>query len=278
MQRLVLSLCLSLSWLSCGNKDSHRSESEEKSYLEIKMSKVSKQLADMGFPIDISKVDISVKESREMAVLFNQITNESKRESAALMVPTRNDDAKLVDKGNTRLAYYDPNSKTIVFMYGASELLSDGYLAHELAHVYQDQKWGFSHIWQPYQDNPSEELFNITQFIIEGHAELVREAYEQLYAKDKVSSLKKSANLGNISENDCIVCDFKQSTANLPYSLGMRFLLQNYRSGGWPLVETFFESLPTSTERNSFIPTSSKKMSQPNWTYLSGTMTNSSLS
>jgi len=91
-------------------------------------------------------------------------------------------------------------------------------------------------------------LFNITQFIIEGHAELVREAYEQSEAPDSLTELKR-ANLAKISENNCLVCDGIDSTANLPYSLGMRFLLDNFRDGGWELVEGFFETLPSSTEQ-----------------------------
>lgn len=238
--------------------------------LEQRVSKINQQLANLGFPLDLSEIAIDVKEDHEMAALFNQINDESVQEvknytpfgpqaladdNSTLAVEVLN------NKRADRLAFYDANSKTIIFKKGASRELANGYLAHELAHVYQDQKWGFNNIWKSYHNKPSRELFNVTQFIIEGHAELVRKAYEQKYAK--TSKIKKALglSLGKISTSDCFNCDTQEPLENLPYSLGLRFLVNEYRAGGWPLVESYFDNLPASTEQ--IIHPSKQKLDQP---------------
>ncbi|HXW52839.1 MAG TPA: hypothetical protein VEL47_01910 [Myxococcota bacterium] len=250
MLRLIIATPWFMALIGCGHQGVRLSVLEERSYLEAKVARVSLELSDMGFFFDISGVGIDIKNQQDMSAMFNQISKDSKRgENSAVPFGPKKKGSRTGNGVSRRLAFYDPNSKTIVFLQGAIDHLTDGYLAHELAHVYQDQQWGFNQIWRPYQDNPSRELFNITQFIIEGHAELVREAYEQTHATDSLTRLSLSTRLGEISEDHCVVCHFKESTANLPYSLGMRFLLENFRNGGWPVVEGFLERLPSSTEQ-----------------------------
>jgi len=246
MLHLFLSIILFSSLSNCDEAAVADPIRREMAILKNMVQKVSLELTALGFKVDPSYINIDIKDAKSMATVFNKISNDSKRE-IKLHTPFGPQDSGFDDGARSRLAFYDPNSKTIVFLKGASKHLSKGYLAHELTHVYQDQKWGFDNIWRPYQQNPSKELFNITQFIIEGHAELVRQGYEQKQSLETKKLVSES--LGKISENDCLVCDKEQSTANLPYFLGLRFLLQQYRNGGWPLVERFFENLPSSTEQ-----------------------------
>lgn len=245
MLHLFLSLILFSSLSNCGEALASDPFHKELSTLKSMVNNVSRELTTLGFKVDPSYISIDIKDAKSMATAFNKISDESRKEN--IHTPFGPETSGFDDGARSRLAFYDPNSQTIVFLAGASKFLSKGYLAHELTHVYQDQKWGFDNIWRPYQQNPSREMFNVTQFIIEGHAELVRQAYEQKQSVAQKQSLSES--LAKISENDCLVCDSEQSTANLPYFLGMRFLLQQYRNGGWPLVERFFENLPTSTEQ-----------------------------
>jgi hypothetical protein len=250
---LIWSIVLMLS--SCDNHGKATDKDRELPVLVDIIKSVANDMAEMGFPLDLDRVNIQIHDPNDVAALFNKISDESQREVSAYtpfgpkvggIDLQREPDP---DTQNARLAFYDPNSKSIIFTTGASTRLGKGYLAHELAHVYQDQKWGFDTIWSPYQDHPSRELFNITQFIIEGHAELVRQTYEQRDAKDHREISALSTTLGKYAEKECIECFSVKSLVNLPYSLGLRFLVHQFRSGGWPLVESYFTNLPSSTEQ-----------------------------
>jgi hypothetical protein len=240
MRRFV-HIILLIMMLSC-NKDG---KPDELAKLKTMVAKIGQQLSALGFSVDVGRITIQLQEERDMIAMFNQISDESRQE-----VKTYTPFGPYHEEGdaNSRLAFYDPNTKAIIFRKGASRALTNGYLVHELAHVYQDQKWSFDSIWKPYHNKPSRELFNIIQYIIEGHAELVRNAFEQEHATH-VQASRLSILLGKISMNDCLSCENNVSPADLPYSLGMRFLLQQYRAGGWPLVERYFTELPASSEQ-----------------------------
>ncbi len=232
---------------------------------------VGEDLKGLGFEIDCSDIEIEVRSADAMVALFNQISDEA-RHDVKYHTPfgpfAKNQRTTFRDGDGSRLAFYDPNSKAIVFKAGSLGMLTKGYLAHELAHAYQDQTWGFDTIWEPYHARPSREAFNVTQFIIEGHAELVRHAYEQ-NSVPLEDAKEISVTLGKMSENDCIPCHTKQSLSTLPYVFGMRFLINQYRNGGWPQVESFFTDLPTSTEQiiheNKFAKDHPTNLSLPEW-------------
>lgn len=267
MRQSMAIIFVVITLLSCDNAD-HSDAGRERAALLAMVHDVTDHMREMGFPIDVSVVNIDVKSHDDMTATFNRLSDESKQEVKE--VTPFGPSKKTERVATARLAFYDPNSKTIVFMRGARNYLTPGYLAHELAHVYQDQKWNFNSIWKPYQENPSRELFNITQFVVEGHAELVRQTYEQKFAKDALTEFSLSASLGNITENDCLICDKNHIPANLPYSVGLRFLLQKHRNGGWPLVEKFFEELPSSSEQiihpNKHRLDEPTALSLPTWT------------
>lgn len=233
--------------LGCGNDGDEEPTKNEMALLENKLEAVAQKLGAIGFPIDLDEVSIEIKSPIEMASVFNEITKESKQ--YASFGPKDQGKPLFDDGANARLAFYNPNTKTIVFLKGATKYLTDGYLAHELTHVYQDQKWSFERIWHSYITDPSLELFNITQFMVEGHAELVREAYEQLHAPDDKTKQSLILSLGKLTENDCLVCRSDQTLADLPYFMGLRFFTHQYRNGGWPLVERAFSKPPSSTEQ-----------------------------
>jgi len=228
-------------------------EKEREALLEM-MDEVAQDMNAMGFPLDLKEISVEVYDQDAMAGLFEKISEDSTSNVGPITsfgprvveVTTKESDD---DPEGNRLAFYDPNSKTIVFQKGASNTITKGYLAHELTHVYQDQRWGFDRIWQSYQNMPSREMFNITQFLIEGYAELVRQTYEQSEADNKREINALSLVLGKYAEAECIECFAVKSMVNLPYSLGLRFLVHQFREGGWPLVDQVFQDLPTSTEQ-----------------------------
>jgi hypothetical protein len=215
---------------------------EELNALTELINEVSSDLNELGFAIQPELIGVEVKDARNLASMFNNMSD--------LARPEIEDSLKNhYVRAGERLAFYDPNSQSIIFQTGALKRMPKGYLAHELTHAYQDQKWGFKNIWQKYKKNPSRELYNIINYIIEGHAELAREAYEQAQARDKKTSLKLALDLGKFVENDCVVCSPRESAANLPYSLGLRFILREYIKGGWSRAESYFTHLPNSSEQ-----------------------------
>lgn len=239
MSRLFLPWAFML-LMSCqsGNGDN---QEELKGLTEL-INEVSADLNELGFAIRPEFIGVELKDATHLALMFNHMSD--------LARPEIEDSLKnhYVPAGE-RLAFYDPNSQSIIFQTGALARMPKGYLAHELAHAYQDQKWGFKKIWQKYKNNPSRELYNIINYIIEGHAELARQAYEQAQARDKRTSLKLALDLGKVVENDCMVCSPQESAANLPYSLGLRFILREYLKGGWSRAESYFTHLPNSSEQ-----------------------------
>lgn len=250
MKRVFSYIVLALMSSSCTETKGEISIADETTLLTALVKDVGAQMAGIGFPVSTDKIEVKVSSPHEMLSLFKDINEESRQEvkNYTAFAPSLEDELKN-DDAVSRLAFYDPNTETIVFQAGASKKISAGYLAHELAHVYQDQKWGLENTWRFYRAHPSREMFNITQYIIEGHAELARHAYEQSLATNPVTMSDLSVGLGKVFESECVVCDSNQSVANLPYSMGLRFLLHQYRSGGWKLVEDFFNQLPLSSEQ-----------------------------
>jgi hypothetical protein len=255
MLRLSTTIIIVIMLSGCGN-DQDESLAKESNKLRRMAELVSADLLEIGFKVDVESLFVEVRDPYEMAHIFNQISDKSKKEvkdyvsfGPHVAEENRLDDLYFNDGSFRRLAFYDPNSKTIVFRKGASQIITKGYLAHELAHAYQDQKWGFENIWEKYQQTPNQEILNITQFIIEGHAELIRQAYEQRHTKSpyKISELRMG--LGKLVENDCATCGINEPISNLPYILGLRFLAKLYKQGGWSLVEKIFLDMPKSTEQ-----------------------------
>lgn len=220
---------------------------KEKLELLSLMQSVALELDNIGFSINTADINIEVLSKEDMVMLFNSMNNVAQQETVHNTI--KNPFMTYNDKQHhdARLAFYDPNSKTIFFL--ANINLKKGYLAHELAHAYQDQHFTFAHIWQPYHDHPSKELFNITQYMIEGYAELVRQSYEQYYAPNKHEADISSLKLGQLADDECVECFMLKSSVNLPYSLGLRFLVYQLNQGGWPLVDKMLLNLPSSTEQ-----------------------------
>lgn len=240
MNKLLFSIVVAIIFVGCDKP----AMSEEEEILSKMIHHVRDKLQNLGFAIDLSDISINVETPRDMAFIFNHLNERSKTSMSSQASEQTNNDGV-----SSRLAFYDPNSKSIIIRQGVAQTISEGYLAHELAHVYQDQKWGFSEIWSPFRDDPSPEQFSITQFMIEGYAELVRQAYEQDQEKGTDTASNLSVTLGKIVENDCLVCESEKVSSDLPYSMGLRFLAHQYRQGGWPLVEEMIADLPDSTEQ-----------------------------
>lgn len=247
---MALFLCC---FLNCSDEDEHVLHEGELEILTNMVKQVSFELSDLGFAVDPERVGIEVKDAAHMASLFNQLNDKSRPQIEDFLgTPSLGPSGKkplFRDGAMARLAFYDPNTQTIVFQEGAAFELSMGDLAHELTHAFQDQKWGFDALWQPYQEHPSRELYNIIHYALEGYAELVSKSYEQAHSKTKKASTQLEWTLAKLYDNECVVCGASGQTAQMPYLVGTRFFLHQFKEGSWNQVDQSLSSLPSSTEQ-----------------------------
>lgn len=238
----LLFLTLPIFMLACG-KEHFDPKDKEAAKLWPIVEDIAHSLNELGFTIDLSDISIIVADDKKMEGHFKAVS----RLSTNILPhgPVAHKD----NHNSGRLAFYDPNLKIIAFKKNVSHRIGEGYIAHELAHVFQDQKWGFKKLWRNYHNSPSREQFNIANFLIEGFAELVKETFLQSKAKNKIKLKKLAVQLGKLTEHDCTPCLKERSLKNLPYSFGTRFLSKLYQRGGWSEVEKVFTHMPPSTEQ-----------------------------
>lgn len=244
----VFIVCLAQLFLVGCEETKPGSYQTEELLLKALVYEIGVEMGKAGFLVNTKEVKVRVESKPRMKEIFNNLSEISRTEIKNEHLVSES--TKALEKDDSaRLAFYDANSKTIIFAGGSVGEISPAYIAHELAHVYQDQKWGLENIWQPYQKEPSREMFNITQYMVEGHAEMAKEAYEQMKAKDLVELSDLTVNLGRVFDSECVLCDDTEAAQSLPYSLGLRFLLHQYKKGGWAAAEKFIEVLPSSSEQ-----------------------------
>lgn len=248
---LILAL-LCFSFLSC-NERWRFGKGREYEILKTMVERVSLELSRMGFQIDTDEIFIEVQDPEHMASIYNQINDKSRPEMEDfLKTPEKKSHGQKShyrDGATARLAFYDPNSQTIIFQDGAASLISMADLAHELTHAFQDQVWSFDTLWHDYQEKPSRELYNIINFLVEGYAELVRETYEQSHSINKRKESELAWELSKLYDKECVMCGSVDKTAQMPYLAGTRFLLHQYKQGGWEKVDKNLTALPASTEQ-----------------------------
>jgi hypothetical protein len=223
-------------------------ESEQRALRRL-VQDTSQALNDLGFDVDVDEVLIDIRNNESMTDYFKALDTGSRPGVDDFSLKVVSDKKQAFNESdNSRLAFYDPNSQVIIFKEGALTRITPGYLAHELAHVFQDQKWGFDSLWKAYKENPSRENYNIINFMIEGHAELVRQAFEQSESQPKD---KKAIGFGlsKIVDTDCLVCGKTNQVDSLPYKEGLRFFLHQYQKGSWGQVERNMTHMPSSSEQ-----------------------------
>lgn len=207
---------------------------KEKQNLSLLIHDISQELKEIGFIIDPDEINIELRSEKEISNIHDKVAQKG------------NFNKYNSEDTDLRLAFYDSNSQSIVLKKGAFKLINKGYLAHELIHAYQDQKWNFTNIWQPFHASSSEEDFNIISYLVEGYAELARLAYENHYGLSKDFS---SHYLSKLVFMKCAICDKNTRSSVLPYTLGLKFMAYLYQEGGWPLVESTLVNIPSSSEQ-----------------------------
>jgi hypothetical protein len=247
MKSHVLLMLLLTCPLAC-KPNAHGPFAEETSRLSFVVNEVNSDLATLGFTVDEKLFNLEVKNLDSMRALYNNISDRSQKDLRASL-SAKNARANFRDGAKERLAFYDSNSKDLIFSENASEKISTGYIAHELAHVYQDQQWTSDKLWEAYKKKNNREIFNITNYMIEGYAELVREAYEQSQASSALDQVDLSMELGKVVSSSCLLCESEEPASNLPYILGLKFMLHQYKDGGWQKVEDSLLNLPSSSEQ-----------------------------
>lgn len=210
------------------------SDKKEKQNLYSLINEISQELKEVGFVVDPDDINLELRSAKEMSAIHNSVADKGN------FSKYNNEDTDM------RLAFYDSNSQSIVLKKGSLRLLNKSYLAHELVHAYQDQKWDFNNIWQPFHKSSSEEDFNIITYLIEGYAELAKLAYENHYGLSRDAS---SHYLSKLVFMKCAICDENNRSSTLPYKLGLRFMAHLYQQGGWALVDNALLNIPSSSEQ-----------------------------
>lgn len=237
--------------LSCNEDSTWLSANNEQTIITSLVYEMSEELGMLGFPIDPHEIQIKVMDKETMATVYNHIDDKSRPEMEDfLKTPSIGfqKNTSFRDGTESKMAFYDPNTKTIIFEQGAAAKVSKAQLAHELAHVFEDQKWGYGSLWRSYQKKPSRELYSITHYLLEGYAELVREAYEQSQKHSRQKEVQRSFILSKLYDDTCVMCITQYQNSETPYTVGQRFLLHEYKKGGWAQVERNMDILPSSTE------------------------------
>jgi hypothetical protein len=247
----LLAAFLILLPIGCGKTTGDLGSNAEERLLRQVMQTVQADLSTLGFTVNLDDIKIEVRSSQDMNRLHRNIMRLSQEEvktgGKASFDGIEDSQKNPTTPSDNRQAFYDANSDTIVIRQGAIYSLSKGYLAHELIHAFQDQKWDLGKIWQFYLDDPTKDRYNIVQYLVEGYAELARFAYEQ-YASKGAAKLAVEQELARIAHSSCVACEFTHS-ANLPYFAGVKFLAAVYEAGGWEQVEKLLTSPPLSTEQ-----------------------------
>lgn len=235
---------------ACGNSNKNEQYAQEEALLWRATEEVRDDLAKLGFEIDLSDIKLEVRDETELNRLYDNIQELSQSEvTAAGKVSfhgVEHEKERATDNG--RQAFYDANSKSIVFKRGATKTLSKGYLAHELVHAFQDQKWGLGKIWDFYREQPTHDNYDIVQFLVEGYAELGRHVYEQSAVQEAFKKKAMELDLGRLVYAECLACAFTDP-ASMPYFFGTDFLSHAYLEGGWPLVEHYLLDPPITSEQ-----------------------------
>lgn len=146
--------------------------------------------------------------------------------------------------GEATLAYYDHMTKRLVFRDDAdARLLNlESLVAHELAHVYQDQALGGL---EPFIESHRHSLDNLraAHGVLEGQAEVIGTGVE--WSKRGISLARLDPDIADASVGRLAAGE----SFSIIYEAGRRFILRTYREGGWQRVSDALRNPPTSTEQ-----------------------------
>lgn len=218
----------------------------------------ARRLNDYGFPVDAERLDVQLLHGEDFVSGLGKNAEhfevpgqfEALSTIARLfgMPQGRNpDDLRYLARkavGEATLAYYDHVSKRLVFRDDPeARLLSlETLVAHELAHVYQDQSLGGL---ETFIENYRHSLDSLraAHGVLEGQAEVIGTGVE--WSKRGVSLARLDPDIADASVGRLAAGE----SFSIIYEAGRRFILRCYREGGWQRVSDALRNPPTSTEQ-----------------------------
>lgn len=221
-------------------------------------NQIARDLSTFGFPVDGQHLNVVV--ANKTTFVEGLAQNASHFETPGLFealsamarlfgMPQGRDPAelKLLARkaiGDATLAFYDHVSKSLVFRDDAdSRMLNlESLVAHELAHVYQDQvQGGLAQFIANHRS--SLDGLRAAHSVLEGQAVVIGtgvEWHKRGVSVDRLDPEIADATVGRLASGESF---------SIVYEAGRRFTLLRYRAGGWPMVTDAFANPPTSTEQ-----------------------------
>jgi hypothetical protein len=210
---------------------------------------IAHELGQLGFPIKISEVTLSLNENAPAGQVSRgggDTDEPSEVDSGAFdtlreLLGAKDDESGF---GGVALAYYDIGGQYVVFndaQLGRSGD-ADQIVAHELVHVYQDQVQGGSETYSRVHRRGMDRTL-AAHAVSEGEAQLIARAlmYKRAGADLKVRDPR--------IKNDGLSRLLAESGVGGPYVLGEDFLWARYRVGGFEAVLAAYHRPPSSTEQ-----------------------------
>jgi len=241
-----------------GTGESSEGTPEKLEHVQAIAEEAQKSLAELGFPVDSTRVKISLKESSAAYDDFDRTQDMYFKagyfsEFAALLyalgLVETDDPARLRSNAVGELlqaldAYYQIDTDELVFLDKPDAALSDLFsgteflVTHELVHAYQDQTYSLEKLLSSYRETLDGS--RVISCLIEGHADWLAMATQV-----------EAERLATLTEED-LQNDLEMMLAgevSIIYSAGRLLMAQRYQSGGWDAVAETLMNPPPSMEQ-----------------------------
>lgn len=210
---------------------------------------IAHELGQLGFPIKISEVTLSLNENAPGGrVSRGSVDTDEPSEIDIGAFDTLRELLGAKDDGSgsggVALAYYDIGGQYVVFndaQLGRSGD-ADQIVAHELMHVYQDQVQGGSEAYDRVHNRGMDRTL-AAHAVSEGEAQLIARAL--MYKRQGADLSVRDPRI----KNDGLSRLLAESGVGGPYVLGEDFLWARYRVGGFEAVLAAYHRPPSSTEQ-----------------------------
>jgi hypothetical protein len=235
------------------------SEQQRLDYFHQRARVISGELAQLGFPIRVADVTLTLGRHERDLENFLEFGIYSASDS---LFPTLSTfrrllghefgrDESSLSRGSlygelaSTAAYYDPIGQSVVFRRSRMNAQLpdvDFLVAHELSHVYQDQAQGGLDAFSTIHSGSLDES-RAAHSVVEGQASLIARAL--LFGRRGIDVRELDPSLEDETLGQLLVGE----GGGIMYTAGQYFLLDRYRKGGWPAVLAAYREPPTSTEQ-----------------------------
>lgn len=217
------------------------------------VTEVAEDLAALGFVLDTNRLVLELnlaRERQEAAVFVGASSNCALIEFQDTWILDGVVDVyappQEENRGDERTvaAYYDPTHERIAFISQRPEaeggLPSEATVAHELVHAWRDQVSGLE---RPRHRCRSTDERMVLECLTEG------EATFGAYGLNLQRRGSTPRRLSREFEENRPGRMYPLNTVDLTYDHGARFMLSEWRRGGWPAVRSAMDRRPSSTEQ-----------------------------